>query len=228
MIGDVPTVQLSNGVHMPQVGSGATAVGSVASALAAGYRSFEVDGPEVARALLESGVPRHELFLVTRAENLAGLGMEYVDLCLLGAPEGDFVQAWKALEKVAADGRARAIGVCDFQIPHLRRLSEETSTVPALNRVDLHPRRVQPILRAYHNEHGIVTQSYRPLGDLVDNDDIGFMAQKYDKTPAQVILRWHVELNHVVAVEPTGQREYINIFDFELAEDDVLALSEMD
>ncbi|WP_132125910.1 aldo/keto reductase [Actinocrispum wychmicini] len=220
---------------MPQVGLAAVSTTTVAEALAAGYRGFEVADPDVGQALVRSGVPRHELFVTTRMaesprafeESLARLRMDYVDLCLLAAPVDDFVQAWKGLEKVAADGRARAIGVCDCLIPHLRRLSEETSTVPAVNRVELNPGHVQPILRAYHSEHGITTQAYRPLGDLVGNDEIGFMAQKYGKTPAQIILRWHVELKHVISVEPTAPREYIDIFDFELAEDDVLALSEM-
>jgi 2,5-diketo-D-gluconate reductase A len=234
---DVPTVQLSNGVHMPQVGLGAAPAEVVAEALEIGYRSFDAHRDEagIGRALRWSGVPRHELFVATRLgdepqafeESLDRLGLEYVDLCLIEAPVGDFVQMWKAFEKFTADGRARAIGVCDFLIPHLRRLSEETSTVPALNQIELHPRLVQPNLRAYHSEHGIVTQAYRPLGDLVGNDEIGFMAQKYGKTPAQIILRWHMELNHVVTVAHDRMRESIDIFDFELAEDDVHALADI-
>jgi 2,5-diketo-D-gluconate reductase A len=233
--GDVPTGQLSHGVHMPQVGLGLAQGEVLREALGIGYRSFDAYGDErgVGEALRACGVPRHELFVATRLgnepwafeESLGRLGLEYVDLCLIEGPVGDFVQTWKAFEKFAADGRARAIGVCDFLIPHLRRLSEETSTVPALNRIELHPQMIQPNLRAYHSEHGIATEAYRPLGGLVDNDEVGFMAQKYGKTPAEVILRWHVELNHVVSVEPSRMRA--TIFDFELAEDDVLAISEL-
>ncbi|WP_415830242.1 aldo/keto reductase, partial [Kibdelosporangium persicum] len=145
---------------------------------------------------------------------------------------GDFVQTWKALEKLAADGRARTIGVSNFQISHLRRLSEETGTVPAINQIELHPNLIQGDLRAYHSEHGIVTQAWSPLanGRLVGDESIRLMAEKYGKTPAQVILRWHLELGNVVipkSATPERIRENIDIFDFELAEDDVLALSEM-
>jgi 2,5-diketo-D-gluconate reductase A len=234
-MGDVPTVELGNGVHMPQVGLGLAETEVLRAALEVGYRSFDAHGDErgVGEALRASGVARHELFVATRLgneprafeESLGRLGLEYVDLCLIEGPAGDFVQTWKAFEKFAADGRARAIGVCDFLIPHLRRLSEETSTAPALNRIELHPRMIQSNLRAYHSEHGIATEAYRPLGDLVDNDEVGFMAQKYGKTPAEVLLRWHIELNHVVSIDPGDM--HAAVFDFELAEDDVLAIAEL-
>jgi 2,5-diketo-D-gluconate reductase A len=229
-MGDVPAVELNNGVHMPQLGLHRP--DDPAAAIEAGYRSFDVEatGP----AFPHTEVPRHELFVAMRLgnapkafeEGLRRLGLEYVDLCLLEAPEGDFVQTWKAFEKFAADGRARAIGVCGFLIPHLRRLSEETGTVPAVNQIDLSPQRIQGNLRAYHSEHGIVTQARSPLGGLAGNEEVGFMAQKYGKTPAEVVLRWHIELKHVVLLEPTS--EDIAVFDFELAEDDVLTLSELD
>jgi 2,5-diketo-D-gluconate reductase A len=256
---DVPTVQLNNGVHMPQVGFGTSqvrdsdAVEVVTRALEVGYRSIDtaaIFGNErgVGLAIARSGLPRHELFVTTKLwntaqgyesalkafeESLDRLGLEYVDLYLIHWPapaRGEYVQTWKAFEKLAADGRARAIGVSNFHIPHLRRLSEETSTVPAVNQIELHPMLIQSNLRAYHSEHGIATEAWSPLarGQLVANDEIRFMAQKYGKTPAQVILRWHLELHHVVIPKTiTRMRENIDVFDFELDEDDVLALSDL-
>jgi len=221
---DVPTVELCNGVHMPQVGLTSAAAGVVPAAVAAGYRSFELTA-----GLAEVGVPRHELFVIARTSDnprtLDLAGLEYVDLCLLDGPGADFVQTWKAFEKFAADGRTRSIGVSDFMIPHLRRLSEETGTVPVVNRVELRPGLLQSNLRAYHSEHGITTQAYHPL---TINSDIEFMAQKYGMTPTQIVVRWHVELKHVVAVGPDVLDEALDVFDFELAEDDVLSLSEVD
>ncbi|RSM91783.1 aldo/keto reductase [Kibdelosporangium aridum] len=260
-MGEVPVVEMSNGVSIPQVGFGMALVHDsvvadvVATAIEAGYRSFDtasIYGNEeaVGRALASSDVPRAELFVATKLwknaqgydaalrafdESLTRLGLEYIDLFMIHWPapaRGDFVQTWKALEKLAADGRVRSIGVSNFQIPHLRRLSEEASTVPALNQIELHPNLVQDNLRAYHSEHGIVTQAWSPLanGRLVHDENIRGMAEKYGKSPAQVILRWHLELGNVVipkSVTPSRIRENIDIFDFELAEDDVMTLSEM-
>jgi 2,5-diketo-D-gluconate reductase A len=247
-MGDVPSVELNNGVHMPQVGLGLAdlAADSVAdvvgAAIRTGYRNFDAHGAEagVGQALARAGVPRHELFITTGSTavgydtlrafdaGLGRLGLEYVDLYLVRGPVDDFVQTWKAFEKLAADGRVRAVGVAGFLIPNLRRLSEETSTVPAVNQIAVHPASIQGNLRAYHGEHGIVTEATGPLGDLAGDDDIGFMAQKYGKTPAQIILRWHMELKHVALVGSSRMRENIDVFDFELDEDDVLALSELD
>ncbi|MET0135098.1 MAG: aldo/keto reductase [Kibdelosporangium sp.] len=252
-MGDVPSVELTNGVHMPQVGLGLAGLPGdqvaevVGTAIETGYRNFDAYGAEVGvgQALARADVPRHELFVTTGSNavgydalhdfdaGLGRLGLEYVDLYLVHQPVDDFVQTWKAFEKLAADGRVRAIGVAGFRIPHLRRLSEETSTVPAVNQIAVNPASIQGNLRAYHSEHGIVTEAVNPLGDIADNDDIDYMAQKYGKTPAQIILRWHMELNHVAlnnaALHGTGRlRADIEIFDFELADDDVLTLSELD
>ncbi|MCE7012097.1 aldo/keto reductase [Kibdelosporangium philippinense] len=260
-MGEVPVVEMSNGVSIPQVGFGMALVHDsvvadvICTAIEAGYRSFDtasIYGNEeaVGKALVSSGVPRDELFVATKLwknaqgydaalqafdESLKRLGLEYIDLFMIHWPapaRGDFVQTWKALEKLAVDGRVRAIGVSNFQISHLRRLSEETSTVPAFNQIELHPNLVQDNLRAYHSEHGIVTQAWSPLagGRLLQDPGIRGMAEKYGKSPAQVILRWHLELGNVVipkSVTPSRIRENIDIFDFELAEDDVMSLSEM-
>ncbi len=256
---DVPAVLLNNGVHMPQVGFGTSQIRDhdaaevVGRALEVGYRSIDtaaIFGNEkgVGEALKRSGIPRHELFVTTKLwntahgyepalkafdESLRRLGLEYIDLYLIHWPapaRGEYVHTWKALEKIAADGRARAVGVSNFQIPHLRRLSEETSTVPAVNQIELHPMLVQSNLRAYHSEHGIITEAWSPLarGQAIANDEIRFMAQKYGKTPAQIILRWHLELRHVVIPKSVGRMaENLGIFDFELDEDDVHALTDL-
>jgi 2,5-diketo-D-gluconate reductase A len=260
-MGEVPAVQLNNGVSIPQLGFGVGLVHdtvvaeTIETAIEAGYRSFDtasIYGNEkgVGAAIARCGVPRDEVFVTTKLwhnalgydaalkafdESLERLGLEYLDLFLIHWPapsRGDFVQTWKALEKLAADGRVRAIGVSNFQIPHLRRLSELTGTVPAINQIELHPNVIQDNLRAYHSEHGIVTEAWSPLagGRLVGEPSIGQMAEKYGKSPAQVILRWHLELGNVVipkSATPARIRENIDVFDFELAEDDVLALSEM-
>jgi diketogulonate reductase-like aldo/keto reductase len=260
-MGEVPAVQLNNGVSIPQLGFGVALVHdtvvaeAIETAIEAGYRSFDtasIYGNEkgVGEAIARSGVPRDEVFVTTKLwhnalgydaalkafdESLARLGLEYLDLFLIHWPapsRGDFVQTWKAFEKLAADERVRAIGVSNFQIPHLRRLSEQTGTVPAVNQIELHPNLIQDNLRAYHSEHGIITEAWSPLanGRLVGDPGIGQMAEKYGKTSAQVILRWHLELRNVVipkSVTPARIRENIDVFDFELAEDDVLTLSEM-
>src|ERR1043165_2109729 len=180
---EVPVVELNNGVSIPQVGFGVGLVHDsdvaevIQTAVDAGYRSFDtasIYGNEegVGKAIARSGVPRDELSVTPKLwknaqgydaalrafdESVARLGLDYVDLFLIHWPapaRGDFVQTWKAFEKLAADGRARAIGVSNFQIPHLRRLSEQTSTVPAVNQIELHPNLIQDNLRAYHSEHG--------------------------------------------------------------------------
>jgi 2,5-diketo-D-gluconate reductase A len=258
----VPTVKLNNGVEIPQLGFGVwqvpdnTVTDVVRTAIEVGYRSIDTAmlyGNEagVGKAIAQAGVRRDELFITTKLwnsyqgydstltafdESLARLGLDYVDLYLIHWPapaKGRFVDSWKALEKLLADGRTRAIGVSNFHIPHLRRLSEQTGTVPAINQVELHPNLIQSDLRAYHAEHGIATEAWSPLaqGNLLADEAIGSLAEKYGKSPAQVILRWHLELGNVVipkSVTPARIRQNFEVFDFELAEDDVHALSDLD
>jgi diketogulonate reductase-like aldo/keto reductase len=228
----------------------------VETAVQAGYRSFDtasIYGNErgLGRAIAASGLPRDEVFVTTKLwhdalgydaalrafdESLARLGLDHLDLFLIHWPapaRGDFVQSWKALEKLTADGRVRAIGVSNFQIPHLRRLSELTGTVPAINQIELHPNLIQDNLRAYHSEHGIVTQAWSPLanGRLVRDPGIGQLAEKYGKSAAQVILRWHVELGNVVvpkSATPARIRENIDIFDFELSAEEMAQIESLD
>jgi len=144
-----------------------------------------------------------------------------------------YVDTWRALEKIAAEGRARAIGVSNFQIPHLERLMAETGTIPAVNQVELHPSLVQAPLRAFHAAHGIATEAWSPLarGQMLANPTIGTIAAKHGKSPAQVILRWHLQIGNVVipkSVTPRRIAENIELFDFVLDAQDVAAIENLD
>ncbi|GAB1510640.1 aldo/keto reductase [Actinophytocola sp. KF-1] len=259
----VPNITLNNGVEMPQLGFGVFQVpddeteAAVTAALDAGYRSIDtakIYGNEegVAAALAKSGVPRDELFVTTKLWNsdqgydsalrafdasLSRLGLEYLDLYLIHwpTPQRDkYVETWRAFEKLLADGRVRAIGVSNFQPGHLRRLVDETGTVPAVNQVELHPYLTNEAVRAADAEHGIATEAWSPLakgGDLLAEDVVTSLAKKYDRTAAQVVLRWHLQLGNVVipkSVTPSRIAENIDVFGFELADDDVAALSGLD
>jgi 2,5-diketo-D-gluconate reductase A len=252
----VPNVELNTGAKMPQLGFGVflvppdEVVEPVRTALEAGYRSIDtaaVYGNEegVGKAIAESGIKREDLFITTKLwndaqgydsalrafdESLNRLGLDYVDLYLIHWPvpaQDRYVETWKAFEKIHSEGRAKAIGVSNFHVPHLRRLMEETSVVPAVNQIELHPNLQQQELRAFHAEHGIVTEAWSPLGrnnGLLDTDTIKSLAEKYGKTPAQIVLRWHVQLGNVTipkSVTPSRIRENIDVFDFELAADDL-------
>jgi 2,5-diketo-D-gluconate reductase A len=157
-----------------------------------------------------------------------------VDLYLIHWPMPGvdrYVDTWKAFEKIHSEGRARAIGVSNFQPAHLQRLFDETGTVPALNQIELHPRLQQSGPRAFHAEHGIATEAWSPLGqggELLREPELTAIAGKYGKTAAQVVLRWHVQIGNVVipkSVTPSRIRENIDVFDFELDEGDMAVLA---
>ncbi|WP_329418685.1 aldo/keto reductase [Streptomyces sp. NBC_01693] len=258
----VPTVTLNNGVTIPQLGFGVFQVpdgettAAVASALEAGYRSIDtaaVYGNEagVGRALAESGLARDELFVTTKLWNadqgydatlaafdtsLAKLGLDHVDLYLIHwpTPARDlYTDSWRALEKLLADGRIRAAGVSNFQPAHLRRLSEESSLVPAVNQIELHPGLQQSELRAVHAEYGIATEAWSPLaqGALLNEEAIVAVAERHGKTPAQAVLRWHLQLGNIVipkSVTPARIRQNIDVFDFELSVADMDAIAGLD
>ncbi|MFE9364522.1 aldo/keto reductase [Streptomyces sp. NPDC006978] len=258
----VPTVTLNNGVTIPQLGFGVFQVpdgettAAVASALEAGYRSIDtaaVYGNEagVGRALAESGLARDELFVTTKLWNadqgydatlaafdtsLAELGLDHVDLYLIHwpTPARDlYTDTWRALEKLLADGRIRAAGVSNFQPAHLRRLAEESSLVPAVNQIELHPGLQQSELRAVHAEYGIATEAWSPLaqGALLNEEAIVAVAERHGKTPAQAVLRWHLQLGNIVipkSVTPARIRQNIDVFDFELSAADMDAIAGLD
>ncbi|MGW1075798.1 aldo/keto reductase [Streptomyces sp. NPDC002537] len=248
---------------MPRLGYGVwqvpddQAAEAVTTALEAGYRSVDtaaVYGNErgVGKALAASDVPRAELFVTTKVWNadhghdaalrafdasLDRLGLDYVDLYLVHWPvpsRNTFVETYRALEEILADGRAKAIGVCNFHPAHLERLLAETSVVPAVNQIELHPNLAQSELRALHARHGIATEAWSPLGQgkgLLSDPVIGGIAGRLGRTPAQVVLRWHLQLGNVAipkSVTPSRIRENIDVFGFELDEKDMAAIAGLD
>jgi 2,5-diketo-D-gluconate reductase A len=259
-VSNAPTITLNNGSVMPQLGFGVwqvpddEAASAVSTALDAGYRSIDtaaIYGNEhgTGQGIASSGLPRGEVFVTTKLWNaeqghdstlrafdasLDRLGLEYVDLYLIHWPMPGvdrYVDTWKAFEKIHSEGRARAIGVSNFQPAHLQRLFDETGTVPALNQIALHPCLQQSGPRAFHAEHGIATEAWSPLGqggELLREPELTAIAGKYGKTAAQVVLRWHVQIGNVVipkSVTPSRIRENIDVFDFELDEGDMAVLA---
>ncbi|MCX2180404.1 aldo/keto reductase [Streptomyces sp. SKN60] len=248
---------------MPQLGFGVWQVPddeaetAVATALEAGYRSIDtaaIYGNETGtgKALAASGLPREELFVTTKLWNseqgydstlrafdasLEKLGLDVVDLYLIHWPvpaKDAYVDTYRAFEKILADGRARAIGVSNFLPEHLERLLGETSVVPAVNQIELHPQLQQTASREAHAKHGIATEAWSPLGSgkgLLEVPAIVAIAQKHGRTPAQVVLRWHLQLGNVVipkSVTPSRIRENIDVFDFELDAEDLAAFAVLD
>jgi diketogulonate reductase-like aldo/keto reductase len=225
----VPNVRLNNGVSMPQLGFGVFQVPddetetAVTTALEVGYRSIDTAaayGNEagVGAAIAKSGIPRKDLFITTKLWN----------------SNHGYDSTLRAFEKLLADGRTRAIGVSNFQPAHLRRVLDEAGTVPAVNQIELHPYLTQAEPRAFHEQHKIATESWSPLakgGDLLKEPLITSLAEKYARTAAQIVLRWHVQLGNVVipkSVTPSRVKENFEIWDFELADDDVEGISAMD
>ncbi|MFH8731024.1 aldo/keto reductase [Streptomyces sp. NPDC017964] len=245
---------------MPQLGFGvwqvpdAEAEKAVATALEAGYRSIDtaaIYGNEegTGKAIAASGIAREKLFVTTKLWNadqgydatlrafdasLDKLGLDYLDLYLIHWPlpsKDSYVDTYKAFEKIYADGRAKAIGVSNFLPEHLERLLGETSIIPAVNQIELHPHLQQRAAREFHAEQGIATEAWSPLGQgkgLLEVPAIVAIAQKHGRTPAQIVLRWHVQLGNVVipkSVTPSRIVENIDVFGFELDVEDIAAIS---
>jgi 2,5-diketo-D-gluconate reductase A len=260
---DQPTVRLNTGAGMPQLGFGVFKIPNsqtaevVRTALEIGYRSIDTAamyGNEegVGEAIRDSGLPRPDVFVTSKLWNDAHgkedalrafedsrrrLGLDYIDLYLIHWPrprQDLYVETWQALETLYREGVARAIGVSNFHIPHLRRLLDESGVVPAVNQVELHPYLVQTELRRFHAEHGIQTEAWSPLArgrDLLTDPVITGLAEKYGKTPAQIVIRWHLQIGNVVIPKSvTRERiaENLDVFDFELADDDVDGITELD
>lgn len=256
---DVPVVTLNNGVSIPQFGFGTWQIPEedtqaiVEHAIGAGYRHVDTaaaygNEAQVGAAVKASGVPRDELFVTTKLwnanhgrekalkafdESLGKLGLDVVDLYLIHwpLPDGDlYVETWSALEEILESGRARAIGVSNFQIPHLERLLAETDVVPAVNQIELHPLLTQTDLKAFHAEKGIHTEAWSPLaqgGDLLKDDTIAGIAERVGKTPAQTILRWQLQEGNIIfpkSVTASRVDENLDVFDFELTPEDLAAI----
>jgi 2,5-diketo-D-gluconate reductase A len=230
--------------------------GAVELALEAGYRHFDTaaayrNEKGVGAALAASGLPREDYFVTTKLWNsqqghdstlaafeasLERLGLDHVDLYLIHWPvptEGLFVETWRAFEQIYREEAARTIGVSNFRVEDLVLLERETAVRPTVNQVELHPRLQQSRLRAWHAEHDIATEAWSPLaqGALLDAPAIVEVAEAHGKTPAQAILRWHLQLGNVVipkSVTPERIRENIDIFDFELSSDEMAAIGDLD
>jgi diketogulonate reductase-like aldo/keto reductase len=246
--------QLGFGVFLIPPAETATAV---TTALEAGYRLIDTaqgyrNEEGVGEAIGRSGVPRDEVFITTKLVNgrhgydqamaafegsMKRLGIDVLDLFLIHWPLPMFdryVETWRAFEQLLADGRVRSIGVSNFEVEHLERLANETEITPALNQIELHPRFPQADLRAYHDSHGILTEAWGPLGQsrgLLEDASVLEVAEKHQRTPAQVVLRWHIQLGNVVipkSVTPERVRENIDVFDFELDHADMETFAQLD
>jgi 2,5-diketo-D-gluconate reductase A len=228
-------------------------VPAVTKALEVGYRHIDtaaIYGNEdgVGRAIAQSGIPRENLFVTTKlwndshgvdtavraaADSLSRLGLDYLDLYLIHWPtpkRDSYVDAWHGLEKVQSEGLARSIGVSNFTEAHLRRVVREASVVPAVNQIEIHPTLTQEDIIAVNEELGIITEAYSPLGLSADleNETVRSVAESVGRTPAQVILRWHLQLGRVVfpkSITPSRIEENFRLFDFDLSDDDVVAIS---
>jgi 2,5-diketo-D-gluconate reductase A len=226
-------------------------VTAVGTALQTGYRHIDTaegygNEKEVGEAIRKSGLDRADVFVTSKLANgahrpddarrafdasLDALGFDYLDLFLIHWPvptryDGDFVSTWRTLEEFYRDGRARSIGVSNFQAHHLRRLHTETEVPPAVNQIEVHPYLTQDELRSFCGQHQIAVEAWAPIGQgrVLDDPEIVTIAERIGKTPAQVVLRWHIERGDIIfpkSVTPARVRENFAIFDFELSGEDV-------
>lgn len=252
------TVKLNNGVEIPwfglgvwQVEEGEDATTSVNAAIEAGYVLIDTaaaykNEESVGKAIRESGIPRDQLFVTSKLWNadqgyestlaafdatMDKLGLDVLDLYLIHWPvKGKYKDSWRAMEKLYKDGRIRAIGVSNFQPHHLDDLLADAEVVPAVNQVEFHPLLTQNELLDYCTQKGIQVEAWSPLarGKLFDNDVVKTIADKYGKSPAQVLLRWVLDKGVVVltrSVKPERIADNANIFDFQLTTDEIDQLS---
>ena len=260
----VPTIELNDGVGIPQLGFGVFQIkpdetaSAVKGALEIGYRHIDTaemygNEEEVGQGIREAGVDRGEVFITSKLNNgfhkpddarrafdrtLKALDSDYIDLFLIHWPlptlyDGDFVSTWKVFGEFARDGRARSIGVSNFQVAHLNRLADETDTVPSVNQIEVHPYFANDEVRAYGREHGIVTEAWSPIaqGKVLGDPVINRIAEAHDKSPAQAVLRWHIQRGDIVfpkSVTPERVKSNFELFDFELDDSDMDAISALD
>ncbi|BCW61249.1 aldo/keto reductase [Arthrobacter sp. StoSoilB22] len=258
-----PLIELNDGHKIPQLGLGtwplndAQVADAVVEAVSHGYRHVDTAkkyGNEkgVGNGIRACGVSREELFITTKLDGefqgsgkavagldgcLKRLGLEYVDLLLIHWPlprRGEFVSTWKTFEELQSSGKVRSIGVSNFKPAHLDQLLRETDVVPAVNQIQVSPSIPRTAARAFNQSHGIITESYSPLGassDLLNAPVLAGIGEKYGKTPGQVVLRWHVQQGLVAIPKtsnPQRMRENLDIFDFELDPDDLTRLQTLD
>lgn len=229
---------------------------AVEVALATGYRHIDTaaayrNEAGVGAAIAAAGLARDEIFVTTKLWNaeqgfdstlraceqsLERLGMDHVDLYLIHWPvptEDRFLDTWRAFERISEEGKSRSIGVSNFRVEDLERLEREAEMQPTVNQIELHPELQQAELRAWHADHEIATEAWSPLaqGALLDDETIATIAAHHEKTPAQTILRWHLQIGNLVipkSVTPERVRENFDLFDFELSEDDLGAIARLD
>lgn len=259
---DQTHIALNDGARIPQVGLGVwqtpndEAAPAVKAALSAGYRHVDTaavyeNEEGVGEGIRQSGIDRSEIYLTTKLWNteqgydqtlkafdasLKRLGTDYVDLYLIHWPSahrGLFVDTWKAFVKLKEEGRAKSIGVSNFYPEHIEKIVAQTGVVPVINQIELHPDFQQREARAFHEKHGIATQSWSPLGQgkLLGHPAIADIATKLGRTPAQVIIRWHIDNGLVVipkSVTPSRINENFKVFDFKLSAEDLDTLNGLD
>ncbi|MGE4369297.1 MAG: aldo/keto reductase [Burkholderiaceae bacterium] len=262
MTKSISTLELHDGKKLPQLGLGSWQISTeaapdvLASAFRVGYRLVDTaplyeNEAGVGKGVRESDLPRGDLFVTTKLWNdshgheltrmafmksLERLQLDYVDLYLIHWPvprDNLYVQAWETLIQLRDEGLAKSIGVCNFNIPHLERLLDETGVLPVLNQIELHPGFQQAELRAFHNEHDIVTQAWSPLGQghFTEHPVLLGLSRKHGRSVAQVILRWHIQLGNAVipkSVNATRLVENFRIGDFELSDDDMAEIAALD
>lgn len=259
---DQTHIALNDGARIPQLGLGVwqtpndEAAPAVKAALSAGYRHVDTaavyeNEEGVGEGIRQSGIDRSEIYLTTKLWNteqgydqtlkafdasLKRLGTDYVDLYLIHWPSahrGLFVDTWKAFVKLKKEGRAKSIGVSNFYPEHIEKIIAETGVTPVINQIELHPDFQQREARAFHQKHGIATQSWSPLGQgkLLGHSAIADIAAKLGRTPAQVIIRWHIDNGLVVipkSVTPSRISENFKVFDFKLSAEDLATLNGLD
>jgi 2,5-diketo-D-gluconate reductase A len=231
---------------------------AVRTALEIGYRHIDTaemyqNEKGVGDGIRDSGIDRSEVYITSKLNNgfhkpddarrafdgtIEALGFDYVDLFLIHWPlpglyDGDFVSTWKTLEEFKKDGRARSIGVSNFGIHHLEQLARDTETVPSVNQIEVHPYFANDSLRGYGIDHSILTEAWSPIaqGAVLGDPVIGAIAECLGKSPAQVVLRWHIERGDIVfpkSVTPERIKENTEIFDFELSDEDIDAITALD
>lgn len=255
----VPTIALNNGVRIPQLGFGTFQIPkdetreTTLAALEAGYRHIDTaqmygNEKEVGQAVRDSGLDRDDVFVTSKLNNdahahddalaafdrtMEELGLDHLDLFLIHWPlpgKGDFTQTWKAMEEIYGSGRAKAIGVSNFQPHHLRRLMETGVVVPAVNQIEVHPYLTQDDVRAFGAEHDIATEAWSPIaqGKVLDDPAINRIAERVGKSPAQVTLRWHIQRGDIVFPKSVTRKrieENFDLFGFELTEGDLGEIS---